>query len=81
MPDLHSKARQSLLVYYFTNPAVRHHLRHLADHLSVDPSKLSKEFPLAIPAVSAGIGQHQRTFRHYMSLLLLDTYSCVSYPA
>ena len=43
MLDLRSKARQRLLVYYFTNPAVRHHLRDLADRLSIDPSNLSRE--------------------------------------
>jgi predicted nucleotidyltransferase len=43
MLDLRSKARQRLLVYYFTNPTVRHHLRDLAERLSVDPSNLSKE--------------------------------------
>jgi predicted nucleotidyltransferase len=43
MLDLRSKARQRLLVYYFTNPTARHHLRDLADRLGVDPSNLSKE--------------------------------------
>ncbi len=43
MLDLRSKARQRLLVYYFTNPAARHHLRDLAERLSIDPSNLSKE--------------------------------------
>jgi predicted nucleotidyltransferase len=43
MLDLRSKARQRLLVYYFTNPAARHHLRDLADRLSIDPSNLSRE--------------------------------------
>ena len=43
MLDLRSKARQRLLTYYFTNPAARHHLRGLADRLSVDPSNLSRE--------------------------------------
>jgi predicted nucleotidyltransferase/predicted transcriptional regulator with HTH domain len=41
--DLRSKTRQRLLAYYFTNPAARHHLRDLAERLSVDPSNLSKE--------------------------------------
>jgi len=41
--DLRSKARQRLLVYYFTNPTARHHLRDLAERLSIDPSNLSKE--------------------------------------
>jgi len=43
MLDLRSKARQRLLVYYFTNPTARHHLRALAERLSIDPSNLSKE--------------------------------------
>jgi predicted nucleotidyltransferase len=41
--DLRSKARQRLLAYYFTNPTARHHLRDLAERLSIDPSNLSKE--------------------------------------
>ena len=43
MLDLRSKARQRLLLYYFTNLAARHHLRDLADRLSIDPSNLSRE--------------------------------------
>jgi len=43
MVDLRSKARQRLLAYYFTNPAARHHLRDLADRLSIYPSNLSRE--------------------------------------
>jgi predicted nucleotidyltransferase len=43
MLDFRSKARQHLLAYYFTNPTARHHLRELAEQLSVDPSNLSKE--------------------------------------
>ena len=43
MLDLRSKARQRLLVYYFTNPKARHHLRDLAERLGIDPSNLSKE--------------------------------------
>jgi predicted nucleotidyltransferase len=43
MLDMRSKARQRLLAYYFTNPTNRHHLRDLAERLSVDPSNLSKE--------------------------------------
>lgn len=43
MLDLRSKARQRLLVYYFTNPKARLHLRDLAERLGVDPSNLSKE--------------------------------------
>ena len=43
MLDLRSKARRRLLTYYFTNPKSRHHLRDLAERLSVDPSNLSKE--------------------------------------
>jgi len=43
MLDLRSKARQRLLAYYFTNPMARHHLRDLADRLSIDPSNLSRE--------------------------------------
>ncbi len=41
--DFRSKARQQLLAYYFTNPTARHHLRDLAERLSIDPSNLSKE--------------------------------------
>jgi predicted nucleotidyltransferase/predicted transcriptional regulator with HTH domain len=43
MLDMRSKARQKLLAYYFTNPTTHHHLRDLAQRLSVDPSNLSKE--------------------------------------
>jgi predicted nucleotidyltransferase len=43
MLDLRSKSRQRLLVYYFTNPKARYHLRDLAERLSIDPSNLSKE--------------------------------------
>jgi predicted nucleotidyltransferase len=43
MLDFRSKARQQLLAYYFTNPTARHHLRDLAERLSLDPSNLSKE--------------------------------------
>ena len=43
MLDLRSKARQHLLAYFFTNPTSRHHLRDLAEQLSIDPSNLSKE--------------------------------------
>ena len=43
MLDMRSKARQKLFAYYFTNPTTRHHLRDLAERLSVDPSNLSKE--------------------------------------
>jgi len=43
MLDLRSKARQRLLTYFFTNFAARRHLRDLADHLSIDPSNLSRE--------------------------------------
>jgi predicted nucleotidyltransferase/predicted transcriptional regulator with HTH domain len=43
MLDLRSKARQRLLAYYFTNPVARHHLRDLANRLSIDPSNLSRE--------------------------------------
>jgi predicted nucleotidyltransferase len=43
MLDLHSKARQRLLAFYFTNPTARHHLRDLAERIGVDPSNLSKE--------------------------------------
>ena len=43
MLDLHSKARQRLLAFYFTNPNARHHLRDLAERIGVDPSNLSKE--------------------------------------
>lgn len=43
MLDFRSKARQQLLAYYFTNSTARHHLRDLAERLSLDPSNLSKE--------------------------------------
>jgi predicted nucleotidyltransferase len=43
MLNLHSKTRQRLLRYYFTNPTARHHVRDLAQRLDVDPSNLSKE--------------------------------------
>ncbi len=43
MLDFRSKARQRLLVYYFTNPKARLHLRELAARLRIDPSNLSKE--------------------------------------
>jgi len=43
MLNLHSKTRQRLLRYYFTNPTSRHHVRDLAQRLDVDPSNLSKE--------------------------------------
>src|SRR5713226_8817869 len=43
MLDLRSKARQRLLVFYFTNPTARHHLRDLAGRLDIDASNLSKE--------------------------------------
>lgn len=41
--DLRSHARRKLLVYYFTNPTARQHLRDLAKRLKIDPSNLSKE--------------------------------------
>src|ERR1700684_3617812 len=43
MLDLRSKGGQRLLAYYFTNLTARHHLRDLAERLSIDPSNLSKE--------------------------------------
>jgi len=43
MLNLHSKTRQRLLRYYFTNPTARLHVRDLAQRLDVDPSNLSKE--------------------------------------
>ncbi len=43
MLNFRSKTRQRLLAYYFTNPTARHHLRDLAERLSIDPSNLSKE--------------------------------------
>lgn len=43
MLELRSKARQRLLAYYFANPDAKHHLRDLADRLSIDPSNLSRE--------------------------------------
>lgn len=43
MLNFRSQARQRLLSYYFTNPTARHHLRDLAERLSIDPSNLSKE--------------------------------------
>jgi predicted nucleotidyltransferase len=39
----HSKPRQRLLAFYFTNPTARRHLRDLAQQLTVDPSNLSRE--------------------------------------
>jgi predicted nucleotidyltransferase len=43
MLNLRSKSRQRLLVFYFTNPTARLHLRDLAKRLHIDPSNLSKE--------------------------------------
>ena len=43
MLNLRSKARQRLLTYFFTNPAVRHHVRELARLLDTDASNLSRE--------------------------------------
>jgi predicted nucleotidyltransferase/predicted transcriptional regulator with HTH domain len=43
MFHLRSEARRRLLAYYFTNPTACHHLRDLAERLSIDPSNLSKE--------------------------------------
>jgi predicted nucleotidyltransferase len=43
MFELRSEARRRLLVYYFTNPTARLHLRDLAGRLDVDPANLSKE--------------------------------------
>jgi len=43
MLNLRSKSRQRLLVFYFTNPTARLHLRDLAKRLRIDPSNLSKE--------------------------------------
>lgn len=43
MFGLHSKARQRLLVYYFTNSTARRHVRDLAKQLNIDASNLSKE--------------------------------------
>jgi predicted nucleotidyltransferase len=43
MLDLRSKVRRRLLVYYFTNPTARLHLRDLATQLTIDPSNLSRE--------------------------------------
>jgi predicted nucleotidyltransferase/predicted transcriptional regulator with HTH domain len=43
MLELRSNVRRRLLAYYFTNPTARHHLRDLAERLSIDPSNLSKE--------------------------------------
>lgn len=43
MLDLRSETRRRLLAYYFTNAAARHHLRDLAERLSLDASNLSKE--------------------------------------
>ena len=43
MFDLHSKARQRSLAFYFTNPVARHHLRDLANRQHLDPSNLSRE--------------------------------------
>jgi predicted nucleotidyltransferase len=58
MLDLRSKARQRLLAYYFTNPTARHHLRDLAQRLSIDPSNLSKEL---------GRLEHEGLFRSEVS--------------
>jgi predicted nucleotidyltransferase len=43
MFGFHSRARQLLLAYYFTNPTARIHLRDLAGRLNIDPSNLSRE--------------------------------------
>ena len=43
MIDLRSKTRQRLLVYFFTNPTAKLHLRDLAERLRIDASNLSKE--------------------------------------
>ena len=43
MLDLRSKARQRLLVYFFTNPKAKVHLRALANRLDLDSANLSKE--------------------------------------
>jgi predicted nucleotidyltransferase len=43
MLGLHSKSRQRLLTYFFTNPSARLHLRDLAARLEIDPANLSKE--------------------------------------
>lgn len=43
MLELRSKARQRLLIYFFTNPTAKLHLRDLAKRLNLDPSNLSKE--------------------------------------
>jgi len=43
MLNLRSKSRQRLLVFFFTNPTARLHLRDLAKRLRIDPSNLSKE--------------------------------------
>jgi predicted nucleotidyltransferase len=43
MLDLRSNLRRRLLVFYFTNPTARLHLRDLAERLEIDPSNLSKE--------------------------------------
>jgi predicted nucleotidyltransferase/predicted transcriptional regulator with HTH domain len=43
MLDLRSKTRRKLLIYYFTNPTARLHLRDIAERIGADPSNLSKE--------------------------------------
>lgn len=43
MFSLKSNVRRQLLVYYFTNPTARLHVRDLAQRLDIDPSNLSKE--------------------------------------
>jgi predicted nucleotidyltransferase len=43
MIDFHSKARQKVLGFYFTNPTARLHLRDLAQRIGVDPSNLSRD--------------------------------------
>ena len=58
MLGLRSKLRQRLLVYYFTNPTARHHVRDLADRLGIDPSNLSKEL---------GRLEHEGLFRSEVS--------------
>lgn len=58
MLDLRSKARQRLLLYYFTNPSAHLHLRDLAERLAIDPSNLSKEL---------GRLEHEGLFKSEMS--------------
>lgn len=43
MLDFNSKSKQRVLLYFFTNPQVRHHVRDLVERLDLDPGNLSKD--------------------------------------